>query len=125
MLKCMTAVLLAIELFAASFIQIPIGIVKKEQARSSYSDAVFGDVLGDSSNKDLSVQLHTQLAFSHTTAAEIKEPPSVVYEDTIFITNLNQLLAIGSDQAVTDTDMTEDGFGRGKPLSYSDGTPAV
>lgn len=65
------------------------------------------------------------LHFSHTTAAEIKEPPSVVYEDTIFITNLNQLLAIGSDQAVTDTDMTEDGFGRGKPLSYSDGTPAV
>lgn len=63
MLKCMTAVLLAIELFAASFIQIPVGIVKKEQARSSYSDAVFDDVLGDSSNKDLSVPLHTQLAF--------------------------------------------------------------
>ena len=55
MMKGMTAILLAIELFAVTFIQIPLGIVKEEQTSSSYHDTVFFGLPGDSSNKDLSV----------------------------------------------------------------------
>ncbi len=125
MLKCFAAVLLAVELFATTFIQIPIGIMKREEMRSSYRDTVFSDIIGDSSNKDLSILWNYLPSGSRGTVAEIEDTSSVVYENTILIANQAQLLAIGSGQAVTDTDMDEDGFGTGDPVAYADGTPAV
>ena len=125
MIRGLTAFLLAIELFATTFIQIPIHLVKRGQQRSSYSDAIFSDLPGDSDNEDLSVTWLGTAAPSEEVLAVLAQASAVLCEDTILISNQTQLCAIGTDAPVTDADRTEGDFGTGEPLCFADGTPAV
>ena len=122
LIRKLTAVLLALVMAAAVFVELPRAAVIAEGLRSAYGADYFA-VGGDSSISNL------MRGASGSAQAPVSdhrtEGPAVLRGGRIRITNIKQLFAIGTGAAVTDADLDESTFGAGEPVCYEDGSAAV
>lgn len=99
--------------------------VTAERYNSLYDSSLFDAAISESPYRTILSRIDTTVSNNSIIASSVKNTRNdLLIGSRIRITNLKQLLAIGSGFSVTDADLNEGAFSSGEQVYYEDGTPA-
>ncbi|MBQ4428400.1 MAG: Cna B-type domain-containing protein [Clostridia bacterium] len=122
--KKLTAAFLALAMFCAVTTDLATAVTA-ERYNSLYDSSLFDAAIPESPYRELVSRIDSTNANNSIIASSDKKARSeLLIGNRIRISNLKQLLAIGSGFSVTDADLNEGAFSSGEQVYYDDGTPA-
>ncbi len=99
--------------------------VSAERIHSLYASSLFSDTTIEAASRELTARLFALSNTDPVIKDHIgKSRSDLLIGNRIKISNLKQLLAIGSGFSVTDADLDEGAFSSGSQVYFADGTPA-